>query len=168
MKTTVRSRTVSSPSRRRRPRSLHAASLATDAAHLILPESDELSDGELAELLRETFRGEVGSALDSVRIGCVNGVVFLSGVVGSDELVQVAMQIAADEMGLDVINRVAVSAFAAECGGYSPRPLYAGDFASELGLGSSGGVPLYAYDVYDGDGERYGYSPPDRPVAETD
>jgi hypothetical protein len=136
-----------------------------DAPHHLLPECDELSDSELADLVRETFRCEVGPPLDAVRVGCLNGLIILSGIVGSDELRQVAEQIVCDEMGLDMIDRVAVSPLAAETYLYSRRPAYAGDYTRDLGLGASGGIPAYTCDIYDGDADRY-ESPPDRPVAE--
>jgi hypothetical protein len=164
MKTTASPRPVAAlPRPLRRPR--RAVQRYADAAHVVLPESDELSDSELAELVRETFRCEVGPPLDSVRIGCLNGLIILSGIVGSNELRQVAEQIVCDEMGLEMIDRVAVSPLAAETYLYARRAAYAGDFARDLGLGAYSGAPLYPFNLNDGDADTY-YSPPDRPVAE--
>jgi hypothetical protein len=132
-----------------------------DLLHPVMPESEELSDSELGELLRETFRSEVGTALDGVRISCRSGIVLLTGVAASDQLVQVARQIVEDEVGLEVIDRVAVSPFAAE----SRRTERRIRLPLDVGHDYDTGMGIY---YYAGDGFDDGYSPPDRPVAETE
>jgi hypothetical protein len=52
-----------------------------------------LDDAEIAELVTERFRTEVGDALGSIRVVCRHGVVTLGGEIESEELHQVAIRI---------------------------------------------------------------------------
>jgi len=82
-----------------------------------------LDDAELAALVRETFDDEV-EGLEKVRVACRRGRVILGGEVPSEELRQVALRIVEDEIGLEFVDRMLVTEFAAEAetGRERPRP----------------------------------------------
>ena len=71
-----------------------------------------LDDAEIAELVAERFRAEVGDALDGVRVVCRHGVITLAGEIASEELRQVALRVVEDELDLEVIDRLRLGDFA--------------------------------------------------------
>jgi DnaK suppressor protein len=112
-----------------------------------------LSDTEIVATVQERFRAEVGGALDDVRVLCRHGMVTLVGETTSDELRQVALRILEEELGLEVVDRVRVSASASEKPPTAPRT------ATFSRAGRTD-------DVFTAAEEGGDYTPPDRPVAE--
>jgi len=117
----------------------------------------ELSDAELAELIREQFLGEVGDALESLRVVCRHGRVTLGGEVASDELRQVALRIVEEEIGLETVDRVRVTGLAGE------RP-HAETKEVPVGFGDD----RSSENLFDVSEEGLDYSPPTRPTPESE
>lgn len=134
-----------------------------DRAEAGLPaELRGFDDAELAGLVRETFRQEIGAGLAGMRVACRRGRVILAGEVPSDELRQVAVQVVEDELGLAVVDRVRVTGG----GGDEPETTQDGPLPApdDLGLsfeeGDGGSADLFAVDE-----EGLSYTPPLTPVA---
>jgi len=125
-----------------------------EAPRALRAELAGLSDSEIIAMVHERFRAEVGTALDDVRVICRHGAVTLVGEVTSDELRQVALRILEEELGLEFVDRVRVSASAGE------QPRAAGRTAA--GPRSSRRTD----DVFTTAEEGGDYTPPDRPVPE--
>jgi DnaK suppressor protein len=78
-------------------------------AHRPIPdELRDLDDAELAEAVRERIRAYGEPDLAGIDVRCHGGVARLSGEVASDGQRQVLVQLVADGMGLDVIDRLQV------------------------------------------------------------
>lgn len=73
-----------------------------------------LSDAEIATLVRQTLRDEVGEAIGSLRVLCRHGVIGLDGEIASDELREVVLRVIEEEIGLETLDRMRVSPFARE------------------------------------------------------
>lgn len=124
------------------------------------PDLASLEDAEIADLVRERLADEVGDAVGEVRVACRRGRVILAGEVASDELRQVVQRIVEDEMGLEIRDRMDVSAAFAE---WAPR------------RGRRSGEPprrphATARRTTGGEDEEEAseYTPPSRPVPERD
>jgi len=125
------------------------------------PELRMMDDIELAALVSETLTEEVGEALANVRVACRHGRVILGGDVASDELRQVAKRIVEDEIGLEVSDRLRVGMFGEESRARPPRR--SGEtLRSLLGPGER---PV---DVFEAEEEGLDYTPPTKPVPETE
>ena len=72
------------------------------------PDYRDLDDDELAEAVRERIRAHGDPDLVGVDVRCHGGVVRLSGEIPSEPQRQVLVQIVADGMGLEVLDRVRV------------------------------------------------------------
>lgn len=135
---------------------------AEDRAEARLPaDLRGFDDAELAGLVRETFRQEIGGGLAGMRVACRRGRVILAGEVPSDELRQVAVQVVEDELGLAVVDRVRVTG-----GGDDGRPAAEDgpvpvpeDLGLSFGEGDGGSADLFAVDE-----EGLSYTPPLTPV----
>jgi RNA polymerase-binding transcription factor DksA len=91
--------TVPAPAHRFEPRS-----------HRVTPsEYLDLDDRELAEAVRERVRAHGDADLLGVALRCHGGVVRLSGAIPSEAQRQVLVQIIADGMGLEVLDRLRVA-----------------------------------------------------------
>lgn len=133
-------------------------------AEVVLPaDLIALDDAEIAELVRQTFRDEVGTGLAHVRVVCRHGLVTLAGDVSSDELRDVALQIVEDEMGLTAVDRLRVSSIDDEGDG-EPRAAGREDLA-ELGVDVSAADGI-SEDIFAVEEDGLVYNPPARPVAE--
>jgi hypothetical protein len=129
------------------------------------PEFRDLDDAEIAALVHECFREEVGAALQNVRVVCRHGRVVLAGEVASDGLRQVALQIVGDEMGFDAMDRMRVTGAVGEAAARG-NGAHALDFeADELGVDITdvGGT---SEDIFEVEEEGLTYTPPARPVPE--
>jgi RNA polymerase-binding transcription factor DksA len=124
-------------------------------------------DAEIAALVRETFRRELGGGLTGMRVGCRCGRVILGGEVASDELRQVALQVVEDELGLAVIDRLRVTGgggYAAERDpGAGPIRLDPSEIGIDFGEGEGGSGDLFTVDE-----DGLSYTPPVTPVAGLD
>ncbi|HLK10784.1 MAG TPA: TraR/DksA C4-type zinc finger protein [Candidatus Binatia bacterium] len=69
----------------------------------------DLDDQELAEAVRERIRAHGDPDLLGVALRCHGGVVRLSGAIPSEAQRQVLLQIVADGMGLEVLDRLRVA-----------------------------------------------------------
>jgi hypothetical protein len=69
----------------------------------------DLDDEELAEAVRERIRAHGDPDLLGVDLRCHGGVVRLSGAIPSEPQRQVLVQLVADGMGLDVLDRLRVT-----------------------------------------------------------
>lgn len=142
----------------------------TEFDHLaaVPPELRSLDDAELAALVRQSFGDEV-AGLERVRVVCRHGFVILGGEVGSDELRQVAVRIVEDEIGLEVIDRMLVSEFAAESGpGTRARPRARGlppeaDLTEQELAGTRS-----SENILEVEEEGLDFDAPSRPVPESD
>jgi DnaK suppressor protein len=76
----------------------------------IPPDCRGLDDDELAEAVRERVRAHGDPDLLGVDVRCHEGVVRLSGEIPSEPQRQVLVQIVADGMGLEVLDRLRVAA----------------------------------------------------------
>jgi len=121
-------------------------------------------DAEIAALVRETFRRELGGGLTGMRVGCRHGRVMLGGEVASEELRQVALQVVEDELGLAVMDRLRVSrggGYAAERDtGAGPTRLDPAEIGIDFGEGEGGSEDLFTVDE-----DGLSYTPPVTPVA---
>jgi hypothetical protein len=80
------------------------------ASHRATPgEYLDLDDQELAEVVRERIRAHGDPDLLDVDLRCHGGVVRLSGTISSEPQRQVLVQLIADGMGLDVLDRLRVA-----------------------------------------------------------
>jgi DnaK suppressor protein len=131
-----------------------ATRLAEEAPRALRSELAGLSDSEIVATVRESFRAEVGTALDEIRVICRHGVVTLVGETANDELRQVALRILEEEIGVEALDRIRVGASAGE----SPPTGQRG-----VGIPRSTGR---SDDVFTTEEEGGDYTPPDRPVAE--
>ena len=92
-------------------------------AHRRIPDDlRDLDDAELAEAVRERIRAYGAPGLAGVDVRCHGGVARLSGEVASEGQRQVLLQLVADGMGLDVLDRLRVVALDREGDG-EPCPV---------------------------------------------
>ena len=161
---------VSARAGRPRPRAPERKEMEEETASgPIPPQLRGLEDMEIARLVRESFREQVGDALDAVRIVCRHGLVTLAGEVTSDELRQIARRIVEEELGLKTVDRIRVtrlpgSQAAVEQASEAVLPSLEGDQPTQAAL--AGGES--AEDVFEVEEEGSGYMPPTRPVAESE
>lgn len=127
------------------------------------PDLVALEDAEIAGLVRESFREEVGDALANVRVACRHGRVTLAGDVASEELRGIALQIVEDEMGLAAVDRLRVSNVAGESD--SDRPTTTREDLADLGVDLSA-ADGFSEDIFAVEEDGLVYNPPARPVAE--
>jgi DnaK suppressor protein len=83
----------------------------------------DLDDEELAEAVRERLRAHGDPDLLGVDLRCHGGVVRLSGTVPSEGQRQILVQIVADGMGLEVLDRLRVAPLDREGGPDVSEPL---------------------------------------------
>jgi DnaK suppressor protein len=147
----------------RQPRGGSVRDERDDHAADVPAEFAELEDAEIASLVHERFRQEVGPDLDDTRIACRHGLVTLGGDVPSEELRSVALHIVEDEMGLDVVDRLRVDALEGELGSAPAATL--GDATDLLDLSDGCGITA---DVFASDEDGLAWTPPSRPVPDSD
>lgn len=85
------------------------------------PDYRDLDDDELAEAVRERIRAHDDPDLAGVSVRCHGGVVRLSGELPSEPQRQVLVQLVADGLGLEVLDRLRVTTLDREDVG-EPRP----------------------------------------------
>jgi RNA polymerase-binding transcription factor DksA len=123
-----------------------------------------LDDAEIADLVDERFRAEVGDALSSIRVVCRHGVVTLGGEIGSEELRQVAIRIVEEELDLEVVDRIRVMPMG-EVGVAAPLQIGAiplsGDELLDRALAGSESTE----DIFEAEEEGLEYRVPARPIA---
>jgi DnaK suppressor protein len=88
----------------------------------IPPDYLDLDDDELAEAVRERIRAHGDPDLLGVGLRCHGGVVRLSGEIPSEPQRQVLVQLLADGMGLEVLERLRVAALDREGDGEAWAP----------------------------------------------
>jgi RNA polymerase-binding protein DksA len=123
-----------------------------------------LDDAEIAELVAERFRAEVGDALDAVRAVCRHGVVTLAGEIACEELHQVALRIVEEELDLEVVDRMRVSGFGERRVDVDRLPLQ-DDADAILDAALMGNESTE--DIFEAEEEGYEYHAPVRPFPLT-
>lgn len=131
------------------------------------PELAALDDREVAEIVRDAFRTEVGEALDDVRIVCRHGRVILAGEVANEQLPEIARRIVEDEVGYEVVDRMLVTDSAGgpeaerrEAGSRHPVP------EETLSIDEDDIEDEFSDDLHETEQEGLVYVPPTRPVPE--
>jgi DnaK suppressor protein len=130
------------------------------------PDVADLDDAELAEAVRERLRAHDDPDLAAVAVRCHGGVVRLSGDVPSESQRQVLVQIVADGLGLEVLDRLRVMALDREAGG-EPHAEEAPPLDEERIVAGRGMRPLAQerWSVPEDEGEPP-ESAPDSPIPE--
>jgi DnaK suppressor protein len=123
----------------------------------------DLDDAEIAALVREHLRDEIGDGLRRLHLSCVGGVIRLGGEVESDELREVVVRIIEDEMGLEVVDRVRVTELAADDEARARTERLPDEIEAAEGALA---VHDQVDDVFEAEEEGAGYTPPTRPVPE--
>ena len=131
------------------------------------PDLLALEDSEIVALVHECFREQVGEALEDLRVVCRHSVVTLAGDVASEELRQVALRIVEDEMGLDTTDRMRVTGVAGEAEERSAAAQGRPTNIDEFGVDITGGDGI-SEDIFEVEEDGIAYTPPARPVADSD
>lgn len=119
-----------------------------------------LDDTEIADLVSERFRAELGDALDAVRVVCRHGVVTLGGEVPSEELREIAVHLVEDELDLEVVDRMRLAPLSSTTS-VAASPDLRGDEMLDAAL--VGGESTE--DIFEAEEEGLQYRAPARPVS---